>query len=235
MMTRDRVRYQYSFVSHRDRAGRMVDTQEFENLRFRTKRFAPAVLDEFVQAAASSVTFAGDYVILHHAYVQRKVVPLPMFFQSEKDQEEIRRVLIDFGYFLKDLAGSGAFPCDLFNIWNYGVTQWGRVVLFDYDDISPIERITFREKPPPRDEVEETVPEEDWIGAGEEEFFVDEMDRYSGIPPPLKGVFSSVHGDLYTVKFWNRLKDNVSNGVMFDVIPYDRHRRFRSRMTPFRT
>jgi isocitrate dehydrogenase kinase/phosphatase len=229
VITKEQVRHRYDFVSHRDRAGRMVDTQDFENLRFKKKRFSDALLEEFALAGKGGVIINDDYVIIQHVYVQRKVVPLPLYFKSEKNPEAIRHVLIDFGYFLKDLAASGVFPCDLFNTWNYGVTHWGRVVLYDYDDVLPIEQITFREKPAPRDEIEETEPEEDWIVATEEDFFMDEIDRYSGIPQPLKGVFKSVHGDLYTLKFWDDLTDKLNKGETFDVIPYDRTKRFYDR------
>jgi isocitrate dehydrogenase kinase/phosphatase len=229
MITREKVRYQYDFVSHRDRAGRMVDTQEFENLRFKTRRFSGPLLAEFALAAGNTVVITDEYVIIRHLYVQRKVLPLPMCFQSERDPEALRHVLIDFGYFLKDVAASGVFPCDLFNTWNYGVTHWGRVVLYDYDDVLPIERLKFREKPAPRDEFEETGPEEDWIFATEEDFFMDEIDRYSGIPKPLKGIFKSIHGELYTLNFWNDLTEKLKAGEIFDVIPYDRSKRFHDR------
>ncbi len=228
MITREQVHQRYDFVSHRDPAGRMVDTQAFENLRFRKKRFSEQLLGEFLQAAGEIVDVTDDYVIIRHVYVQRKVVPLPLYFQREKDPEALRRVLIDFGYFLKDVAASGVFPGDLFNIWNYGVTHWGRVVLFDYDDVLPMEKVRFREKPLPRNEFEETGPEEDWICVTGEDFFMDEIERYSGIPQPLRGVFKAVHGDLYTLKFWNTLTEKLSRGEVFDVIPYDRGRRFRS-------
>ena len=229
MITGTKVREQYAFVSHRDRAGRMVDTQEFENLRFRTKRFSRPLLAEFALAAKGNVTVGDDYVVIRHLYVQRRVVPLPLYFEREKDPGAIRHVLVDFGYFLKDIAASGVFPCDLFNTWNYGVTQWGRVVLFDYDDVLPIEKIRFREKPAARYEAEEIEPEENWIMATDEDFFIDELDRYSGIPGPLKGIFRSVHADLYTLKFWDALTDRVKRGEIFDVTPYDRGKQFRNR------
>jgi isocitrate dehydrogenase kinase/phosphatase len=225
-ITRGEIKYRYNFVSHRDRAGRMVDTQEFTNLRFRKKRFSPDLLREFEIAAMESVAVSDEYVVLQHLYVQRKVVPLPLYFQNEKNPEAIRHVLVDFGYFLKDLAASGVFPADLFNIWNYGVTHWGRVVLFDYDDVLPLEQIKFREKPTPRNDIEEFEPEENWIVASEEDFFIDEIDRFSGIPEPLKGVFKSVHGDLYTLQFWKNLKEKLNQGEIFDIIPYDRGIRF---------
>ena len=229
MITQEQVRFQYDFVAHRDPAGRMVDTQEFENLRFKKKRFSETVLGEFAQAGRTNVTITDEYVIIGHVYVQRKVIPLPLYLQAERDPEAIRRVLIDFGYFLKDIAASGIFPCDLFNTWNYGVTTWGRVVLYDYDDVLPLEKIRFREKPAPRNEYEEMEPEENWIMATEEDFFMDEIDHYSGIPQPLKGIFRAAHGDLFTLTFWNDLTKRVKNGEVFDVTPYDRRRRFEER------
>jgi isocitrate dehydrogenase kinase/phosphatase len=176
-----------------------------------------------------NVVMDDEYVVIQHVYVQTKVIPLPFYFKSEKDPEALRRVLIDFGYFLKDIAASGVFPCDLFNTWNYGVTQWGRVVLYDYDDVLPIERVNFREKPAPRHDFEENEPEENWIIATEEDFFLDEIDRFSGIPAPLKGIFKSVHGDLYTLEFWNNLTGKLNRGEVFDVIAYDRAKRFHNR------
>ncbi len=227
-ITREEVRHRYSLVSHRDRAGRMVDTQEFENLRFKRKRFSGELLAEFEQAAKSTVVIEGDYVILRHVYVQRRVMPLPLYFAAEKDAEALRHVLVDFGYFLKDIAASGVFPGDLFNTWNYGVTHWGRVVLYDYDDVIPMEKVKFSRKPEPRNEFEETGAEEEWICVTGEEFFLDEIERYSGVPRPLKSIFKSVHGDLYTLEFWNTLTERLSRGEVFDVIPYDRAKRFRA-------
>jgi isocitrate dehydrogenase kinase/phosphatase len=223
------IRQQYDFVLHRDRAGRMVDTQEFENLRLRISRFAPDLIEEFLRGAPGTVRQTEEHLVFRHVYVQRKVLPLPLFFRSEKDPETLRHILLDFGDFLKDLAGSGVFPCDLFNTWNYGVTHWGRVVLFDYDDVAPIEQIRFRQKPLPRNEIEETEPEENWIVATDEDFFVEEIDRYTGIPGPLKGLFASVHGDLFTVEYWDTLMRRLREGDQCDVIPYDRSRRFSAR------
>ncbi len=100
--------------------------------------------------------------------------------------------------------------------------------MYDYDDVLPMESVAFREKPLPRNELEETGPEEDWICAGGEDFFLDEIERYSGVPQALRGVFKSVHGDLYTLAYWRTLTGKLKRGEIFDVIPYDRTRRFRS-------
>jgi isocitrate dehydrogenase kinase/phosphatase len=149
-----------------------------------------------------------------------------MYLQTQQDPEIIRSVITDFGYFLKDLAAAGVFPYDLFNIWNYGVTSRGRVVLFDYDDVGTLENATFRAKPAPRDETEELQPDEDRITAMPDDFFVDETERYSGIPEQLKEIFKAAHADLFTVKFWQLMQSRVRRGDLFDVTPYDRRRRF---------
>ncbi len=227
---REEVLQQYEFVCRRDRVGRMVDTQEFTNLRFKRKRFTPELLAEFEAAAKQCVHFEGMYVVIEHLYLQRRVTPLPMYLLEDTDPEAIRRVVVDFGYFLKDIASVGVFPLDLFNIWNYGVTRRGRVVLFDYDDVTSLEKVNFRDKPAPRDYMEELQPDEDRIAAMPNDFFMDETEHYSGIPIPLMGILKRAHGDLFTVEFWVDLKKRVKRGELFDITPYDRRKKFEYRL-----
>jgi len=225
--SRREVMEQYAFVCRRDRVGRLVDTQEFENLRFRRQRFDDGLLGELLETARELVSVEDDHVVLRHLYVQRKVTPLPIFFDQEHDPETLRRTILDFGWFLKDLAASGIFPSDLFNTWNYGVTRRGRVVLFDYDDVIPIESANFAHKPRAYDDSDELTPEEERIVATPRDFFVDEMRNYSGIPQRLKGVFELIHSDLFTVEFWRSVKEQVSAGDLVDITPYDPARKFR--------
>jgi isocitrate dehydrogenase kinase/phosphatase len=227
--TVEEVRDKYSLVCHRDRVGRMVDTQEFENLKFRRMRFSAKLLREFSSAAREMVTVDGESVVIKHVYVQRKVIPLPTYLLEEHDSEAIRRIIIDFGYFLKDLAATGIFPSDLFNTWNYGVTRRGRVVLFDYDDVLPLETINIREKPRPRDDEQEMELEENWVVAGSNDFFLDEIYKYTGIPEPLKEIFREIHGDLLTLEYWDDIRHRVHQGEIVDITPYDRAKRFANR------
>jgi len=222
------VKAKYDFVRQRDRAGRMVDTQEFENLRFRRSRFSSKLLREFMTASKDNVMEDDDHIVFRHLYVQRKVTPLPIYLLEEKDPEAIRSIVIDFGYFLKDLAVTGIFPGDLFNTWNYGVTNRGRVVLFDYDDVMPLEDVNFREKPQPIDEKQEMEPEENWIMAASNDYFLDEIYRFSGIPNPLKGIFQEIHSDLLTFQYWNNAKHRISKNESIDITPYDRSKRFKN-------
>lgn len=217
----------YNFVCNRDRAGRLVDTQEFENVRFKCKRYSENLLYEFKVAGKENILIKNDYVIVNHMYIQRKVTPLPIYFVEEVSPELIGQVVIDFGYFLKDLAATGLFPSDLFNTWNYGVTSKNRVVLYDYDDVLPLESIKFQNKPVPRNDYEELLPEEDWILAEPTDFFMDEMHTFLGIPYQYMDLFNTKHKDLFSIEFWNNVKERVLRGEIFDLIPYDRSKRFK--------
>ncbi len=83
---REEVMEKYELVRRRDRVGRMVDTQDFENLRFKRKRFSRQLLSEFRQAAEETVSCEDDYVVIKHLYLQRKVIPLPMYLEQERDR-----------------------------------------------------------------------------------------------------------------------------------------------------
>ena len=221
------VQRKYRFVCNRDRVGRLVDTQEFENVRFKAQRYSEDVLKEFAVAGKNAVSLQDGNVVISHLYLQRKVTPLPIYFQQERDSHAIRQVVIDFGYFIKDLAATGLFPADLFNTWNYGVTEGNRVVLYDYDDVIPLEDATFKRKPGAMDEYEEMNPEEEWIVAEPTDFFVDEIHSFVGVPYPLRGIFRAEHKDLFTLEFWENIKARVQHGEIIDIIPYDREKRFR--------
>ena len=47
-VARQDVMNKYQLVFKHDRAGRLIDAQEFRHLRFPRSRFAPAVLDELL-------------------------------------------------------------------------------------------------------------------------------------------------------------------------------------------
>ena len=231
IVSRKEVMERYRNIRHQDHVGRLVDTQEFENLRFKRKRFTRELLREFRLAAREAVTIDADYVTIHHCYLQRRVVPLPMYIASEPDPEVVRGIILDFGYFLKDITSVGIFPTDLFNIWNCGVTSRRRVVLFDYDDVASLRHIRFSDKPAAHTYWEEIQSEEDRIAAGPNDFFIDEMERYLGIPQPLMGAFRRIHGDLFTLRYWHRMQNRVKRGDVVNIIPYDRSRRFKNRPT----
>ena len=71
--------------------------------------------------------------------------------------------------------------------------------------------------------------EENWIVAGTDDYFLDEIYKYTGIPEPLKGIFREIHSDLLTSRYWRVMLRRVRNGEIMDITPYDRSKRFRNR------
>jgi isocitrate dehydrogenase kinase/phosphatase len=61
--TRRDVMEKYQLVFKHDRAGRLIDAQEFEYLRFDRDRFAPELLSELLSEAAGTVSLEGDSLV----------------------------------------------------------------------------------------------------------------------------------------------------------------------------
>jgi isocitrate dehydrogenase kinase/phosphatase len=72
LMTRQDVVDKYQLVFKHDRAGRLIDAQEFRFLRFPRARFAPEVLEDLFDTCRSSVIEDGDDLIITHMYVERE-------------------------------------------------------------------------------------------------------------------------------------------------------------------
>jgi isocitrate dehydrogenase kinase/phosphatase len=74
--TRQEVMDRYRHVFQHDRAGRLVDAQEFEELAFPVARFSPEVLAELEEACGQGIRREGSGVVVRHLYAERRVTPL---------------------------------------------------------------------------------------------------------------------------------------------------------------
>ena len=109
---------------------------------------SPELLAELLRDAASIVKMEGGDVVIAHAYVERRLRPLNLFFQ-ENEAEAIAAAGRDYGQSIKDLAASNIFPGDLLTK-NFGVTRHGRVVFYDYDELCFLTDCNFRKLPEAR-------------------------------------------------------------------------------------
>jgi isocitrate dehydrogenase kinase/phosphatase len=215
--SRQRVMASYRLVQRHDRAGRLVDAQEFEHLEFERDRFAPDLLDELLRSAGRTVSLDGDRVVISHLYTERRVTPLNLFIR-EQEEDAARAVVADYGQAIKDLAAANVFPGDLL-IKNFGVTRNRRAVFYDYDEISLLTDCNFREIPAART-VEEEMATEPWFAVRENDIFPEEFPRFLGLPRPLREHFAAHHGDLFAVDFWRGMQEQVRRGEMADIFPY---------------
>ncbi|HME41020.1 MAG TPA: bifunctional isocitrate dehydrogenase kinase/phosphatase [Steroidobacteraceae bacterium] len=202
--TREEVIERYQFVFRHDRAGRLVDAQEFKRLRLPRGRFMPALADELLNEASQSCRIEGDDLIVEHCYIERRLRPLNLFLR-EADPAAAESAIIDYGNALRDLAASDVFPGDLL-LKNFGVTSHGRVIFYDYDEICLVSDCVFRDLPKARFEEEETSAEP-WFHCGPRDVFPEQWLPFLCIPTALSAVFIRHHAELLTAAWWRGLSN----------------------------
>ena len=197
--TRAEVMERYQFVFRHDRAGRLVDAQEFKRLRLPRSRFMADLADELLREASESCRIEGDDLIVEHCYIERRLRPLSLFLR-EAEPAAAEAAVIDYGHALRDLASSNVFPGDLL-LKNFGVTSHGRVIFYDYDEICLVSECVFRDLPRASSE-EEEFSAEPWFHCGPRDVFPEQWLPFLCMPPPLQTVFTAHHGELLTAAWW---------------------------------
>jgi isocitrate dehydrogenase kinase/phosphatase len=217
-ITRGEVRDRYRLVFQTDRAGRLIDAQEFEHLSFDFARFEPALLELLTSECGRAIELADQQVIIRHAYIERRVIPLDLYIR-DADPDLARAAVLDYGAAIKELAASGIFPGDLL-LKNFGVTRHGRVVFYDYDEVTTIEHCVFRPLPETTDPDDEMAAEP-WFAVGPDDVFPEEFSRFLGVEGPLRSAFLEAHGSLLTPEWWQKVQRRVAAGELIDIFPYD--------------
>lgn len=215
--TRADVMERYQFVFKHDRVGRLVDAQEFRRLTFEKRLFDDDLLEELLTKAANTCRIEGDYLILEHCYIERRLRPLNLYLQ-EVDALAARRAVIDYGQAIKDLARTNVFPGDLL-IKNFGVTRNGRIIFYDYDELCLVTDCNFRDLPAARFE-EDEMRAEPWFHVGKDDVFPEQFVNFLGMSAELRDAFISQHADLLTADYWRGLKRCHEAEQLLEVVPY---------------
>ena len=222
--TRQEVMDKYYLVFKHDRAGRLVDAQEFEHLKFDRSRFSEDLLEQLQSMAGGCVEVNDGHVVIKHAYVERRVTPLNIYLK-EVDEIKGRAAIADYGQAIKDLAATNIFPGDML-LKNFGVTRHGRVVFYDYDELSLLSDCNFRVMPSSRS-YEEELSAEPWFNVGENDIFPEEFNYFLGLKGELKDLFLQVHSDLFKVVFWHQIQSRIKSETIMDIFPYEQSKRLR--------
>ena len=216
-MSPETVRERYRMVHLHDRAGRLVDAQEFELLRFDRSLFDDELLEELLTSCSVRARLDGDDVVIGHAYVERKVVPLNLYVR-EAPFEQASAAVMEYGGALRDLAACDIFPGDLL-LKNFGVTRHGRIAFYDYDELALLEDVVFRDLPEAQYDWQE-MSAEPWYSVDPEDVFPEEFRAFLGLPPPLRAVFEQHHGELFTADWWRGVQRRVREGRVMEFPPY---------------
>lgn len=222
-VTHDIVREKYHLVSRHERVGRMADTQEFDDLVFPIERFSPELIEELQRVAPSQIEISADKILIKHLYTERYMTPLNIYLETA-DDEQMRNAMEEYGNCIKQLAAANIFPGDM-PLKNFGVTRHGRVVFYDYDEIMLLTECNFRTIPQPRNEQEE-MQSGTWYTVDDNDIFPEEFRLFFSGNHKARGMFEAMHSDIYEVDFWQDLQGQIRNGVVVDVFPYRRAKRF---------
>ncbi|MED5609196.1 MULTISPECIES: bifunctional isocitrate dehydrogenase kinase/phosphatase [unclassified Pseudomonas] len=210
----------YQLVKNHDRVGRLADTQQFADFRFPVGKFDPDCLAELLEVAPSTVVLEGDVVLIRHCWTERRMTPLNLYLEHATEAQ-VHEALYDYGLAIKQLAAANIFPGDML-LKNFGVTRHGRVVFYDYDEISYLTEVNFRHIPPPRYE-EDEMSSEPWYSVGPMDVFPEEFPRFLFVDLKLRRLFAKLHGDLYDADYWKSLQAQIRAGKVIDVFPYRRN------------
>jgi isocitrate dehydrogenase kinase/phosphatase len=219
------VMRRYRIVFEHDRAGRLVEAHEFEHLRIGRDRFEHSLFEDLLQNAAATVRLETDDLVIGHAYVERRVRPLNLFFRECSAEQSVVAAR-DYGQAIKDLAASNIFPGDLLTK-NFGLTRRGRVVFYDYDELTLLTDCNFRELPQATS-YEEEISAEPWFSVRENDIFPEELPNFLFFPEPARKALLKEQGDLFRPEFWRRVQEKLRLGELPEVFPYAQERRLRN-------
>jgi isocitrate dehydrogenase kinase/phosphatase len=218
---REDVMAKYQLVFKHDRAGRLVDAQEFRRLRFPKDLFAPELLEELLTETATTVREDGSSLVFDHMYIERRMTPLNLYLRTASEAAA-ERVVLDYGQCIRDLAYTNIFAGDLL-IKNFGVTRHGRVIFYDYDELCAVTDCRFRDLPQATNP-EDEMRGEAWFYVADNDVFPETFLRFLAFTDSQKEALLRMHGEILTAQFWRNVQARLAEGEVLEVLPYHPHR-----------
>ncbi len=217
------VKAKYLLVKQHDRVGRMADTLEFSDVALPKARFSQALLEELRRECPSLLEEDDTELVIRHVYIERRMKPLNLYLDAA-DDERRENAVKEYGNAIKELAYANIFPGDML-FKNFGVTRFGRVVFYDYDEIEYMTDCNFRRIPPPPNP-EAEMSGEVWYSVARTDVFPEEFGTFLLGNPQTRRAFMKHHADLLTPEFWLETKQKILDGYVPDFFPYPEDVRF---------
>jgi isocitrate dehydrogenase kinase/phosphatase len=218
---REEVMAKYQLVFKHDRAGRLVDAQEFRRLRFPKELFEPELLKELLSETTLSVHEDGTNLVFDHMYIERRMTPLNLYLRTAP-ADAAERAVLDYGQCIRDLAYSNIFAGDLL-LKNFGVTRHGRVIFYDYDELCAVTDCHFRDMPEATN-MEDEMRGETWFYVADNDVFPETFIRFLAFTDPQREALLKMHGEVLTAQFWRNVQARLKEGDVLEVLPYHPHR-----------
>jgi isocitrate dehydrogenase kinase/phosphatase len=223
---RQKVKDKYMLVKHHDRVGRMTDILEYSDVAFPRERFSDELLAELLAVAPSVIEFDGDHVLVKHLYIERRMIPLNLYLKRADDVQRAH-AMREYGDALKELAAVNIFGGDLL-FKNFGVTRFGRVVFYDYDEIDYLTDCVFRRIPAPPPDYDE-MSNDVWYPVGPKDIFPEEFATFLLTDAKTRKCFLDDHADLLDAEWWQATQREIRSGRLVEVLSYPEAARFRQR------
>ncbi len=220
------VKQKFLMVKQVNRVGRIADTLEFTDLALPKDRFTPELRVELHRVAGSLIEEEDGNLIIRHCYVERRMTPLNIYLERASE-EQIEHAVREYGNAVRELASANIFPGDL--LWkNFGVTRYGRIVFYDYDEIELLTDCNFRAIPPAPDP-ETEMSGEVWYPVARNDIFPEEFARFLLGVPAVRKAFMKHNQDLLTPRFWQETQQRLRAGEVIGFYPYPEAQRFCNR------
>jgi len=173
----------------------------------------------------------GDQLIIKHLYIERRMEPLNIHLERMErtnNLEGMEHAIREYGSAIRELAQANIFPGDM--LWkNFGITRFGRVVFYDYDEIEYMTDCNFR-KIPPAPDFETEMSGEVWYPVAKNDVFPEEFATFLLASPQIRKIFMKHHKDLLSAKFWQEAQHKIREGHVEDFFPYPQELRFSHRI-----
>lgn len=218
---RDAVLAKYDDVHAINRTGSMLDNIVYRNLELDRSWFDPDLVEELLANAGGTVSAEGGTLVFRHLIAQARMVPLPVFLETASP-EDAETVIVNLGWCIKNNAAGNIFNKDL-DGRNYGVGRFLKVFLFDYDAVEVLTDVKIHTNTD-RVEGEEDIP--DWFFEDGVIFLPEEIEvGLRVLENGLRRPFRAHHGDLATVRYWERMQNALGEGRVPPITVYPHSRR----------
>jgi isocitrate dehydrogenase kinase/phosphatase len=225
--TREYVIKKYEEVEINDRVGRMAYAHMFENLEFPRHLFTFELIRELQESCREAVEFKGDKVLVKHVYIERRMTPLNIYLKEQQNPIDTCRVILDYGFCVKELAAANIFPGDLL-LKNFGVTRHGRVIFYDYDEIARVTDCKFRRLPQHHDD-DDMRGNFEMVHADPHDIFPEEFQAFMAPDGPIGEIFLAEHEEIFDPKYWRDIQKRIEAGEYISFYAYDQYKRFRAK------
>jgi isocitrate dehydrogenase kinase/phosphatase len=211
------VKDKYFFVKNHCKVGRLADTWEFSNVAFPIRDIGPELMKELQEKIPSKLEFDGDLLIIKHLYIENKMIPLNIYMKNASN-DQLEDIIKDYGRAIDELINSDIFPGDMLTK-NFGVTRQNRVVFYDYDEITTMDKPVFRKIPKPRNDADE-MSSEPWYPVADNDVFPEEFRFFMFPDKNKKKIFDKKFNKLLNDKYWCDVQENIQENGVGDYYPY---------------